>query len=701
MRFMQNALNTICEEKIQHNKKSEERILSIKDFFERQDKGVGGRKETPIGRLAVMYESLGEQGLSDAAEKHMSEVIRLAFDQHLDNPEQYVSHGFDHTLNVMDYTRSICENNPNIIAATMEKYGVSEGLAKFILENVALFHDFGYPETEVLGLKKAAHAMQGAEVLMGKNVQESFEGILRSATNPKQVIKEILESVLYHSADKVEVDNYPAKIITNAGEYLVGDINDVKTVLETLQYKGFAVKTIKTTKLEELKNILKENYSVEQADEPFKGRSVDLKKAKDKILGIEYAEIDILKNPLRGIIRVADNMDMQVNRLSELQRNPIFRKVYHDLGEGNVGEQIQRIEGIKKSKSLQKATFDEIRSEAIDLLKVWLNAFSVESAAILKQKNIEEMSPDDIFVHVRFMCSANPYQETVRTRKMAIKELLNEAFSREDVQRNEKQRSYLTSLIEGLDERDFEEIGGEVKQIQRMQTKITGKVGQESQKGMVSGGEQDLVPIRSKNTMLQVLGADTKTKEERAEELKTKIQILCSSDYEKKVKPGEKTLSEQERKEEIQRLLNDFYDKFKNNIIALHLENRSYSQKTVMMTKKIAETIPHNSSYDLRHFGGCEAIKSVQLRGKKLIIQVIKKMYKKLNETVAIEEEGSGGVAKIGVGEYQIWRAREAYRSLSFSGEKIEIMVEDENGETVDTSFALNEDTRNTNPTKL
>jgi len=80
------------------------RVERARDFFVSID--VGKRENTPLERIAQAYEFLSrpdnveQQETFDAAMRaHMQEIVERAFDQHIDNPEQYVSHGFDHSLN--------------------------------------------------------------------------------------------------------------------------------------------------------------------------------------------------------------------------------------------------------------------------------------------------------------------------------------------------------------------------------------------------------------------------------------------------------------------------------------------------------------------------------------------------------------------------------------------------------------------------
>ncbi|MFC0402281.1 hypothetical protein [Paraburkholderia rhizosphaerae] len=78
----------------------------------------------------------------------------------------------------------------------------------------------------------------------------------------------------------------------------------------------------------------------------------------------------------------------------------------------------------------------------------------------------------------------------------------------------------------------------------------------------------------------------------------------------------------------------------------------------------------------LLHFGGCEAIENVDVKPGKIVVSVNGPLYRKLNEVK--------NPAGIGVGEYQIERARQALASLSINGRRpsIEVVAQNQGGRT-------------------
>ena len=96
------------------------------------------------------------------------------------------------------------------------------------------------------------------------------------------------------------------------------------------------------------------------------------------------------------------------------------------------------------------------------------------------------------------------------------------------------------------------------------------------------------------------------------------------------------------------------------------------------------------SSYDFRHFGGTEAVTDVQLKAIPhldpekgsipcVVITVNRGHFEKLNH-VQVSEEG----INVGIGEYQIWRASDAYKSIQLGNTKVHLQVVDEKGTSVE-----------------
>ncbi len=375
------------------------RLEKIKQFFTTVDKEK--RAETPLERMAQSYEALPlpkdptrRAVFNEAIHEHMRELIERAFDQHAENPEQYVSHGFDHSLNVADYTREIITSNESILAAAVAKYGISQGEAKFILEQVALFHDFGYPH---VGAKsKAAHGMAGADIISSPHMRSILDRLIATPDANKDLLQhDLRDAILFHSADKVE-QAYQIKIQTTRGQFLLKDGRDIITVISTFRDPKehptghpHEVTEIFVTD-ERTRQEIQQELDAAASDTQrktntkphlpeihvigrrFAGRHSDLKENKDKKLGLEYSEVDAAKDaPLHAIIRMTDNMDMRKNRFSALQRSKAFTDVISLLGDpqyahGKVAIELERLEA---TATVRSSSPEEIRTLLLQTVK--------------------------------------------------------------------------------------------------------------------------------------------------------------------------------------------------------------------------------------------------------------------------------------------------------------------------------------------
>ncbi|MBN1961576.1 MAG: HD domain-containing protein [Deltaproteobacteria bacterium] len=548
---------------------------------------------------------MGMEKLPPQVRKSLREHIEYnALEQHFDNPEQYVSHGFDHSLNVMRQLEKALQNNPHIIRTMSEKYGLSDNESLMMMRLVAIYHDFGYPAVGNLG--KALHAISGAEIA----ASPEFVAIMKKAISSKtakfdELMFDFKNAILYHSADKVEVYR-DAKIIMAHGEFIV-NVDDIVHVYNTLvREKGDSKVQIYCNKETEVKikeqlakvtvnkndgtkqNIKLENFEFlgEQAghmtsEGKFKGRKADLAKKDDGILGIEYREVSIMSDPMNYMIRLADNLDMSATRFSEIQRSAAFQEIYRRFGPmagqnpptGWLLADLGRIEKAESKLSKQK---DKLEKEQKELRSSQLST---------------KIKPDERKVITDRLAAI-----VVELKQLEISFKDNDRKWAEVIQKRE-----YTQLV-----KDF-------------------KINTEG----------------------------TQSKQSVVEDYKTKLiqDILTEPSYQSELK--------------------------------------RFSAEQFL---KIGMSANDES---IRHFGGCESVKDVELRdaGEKLVITVDDKLFANLNATQVKEETrdntGESREVSVGIGEYQIWRAYEAYRSLKNNeGKNTTITVVSTTGKVIIADFA-------------
>ena len=545
--------------------------------------------------MAAPFEYLPVPGhpeeFNEGVQRYAADLAKRAFDQHLDNPEQYCSHGFDHSINVANYTKDVLKLNPEIVEATKEKYNISEGEARFMLETVALLHDCGYP---CVGCRsKSVHGISGADLVLP--MRPLFDRMITSPDVNKEILfNDFRNSILFHSADKIEQE-YSTKIVTTLGTFLA----DHKDIVEVLSHfydpkknpssqpryateiyvQNPAMKEEIEIALNESKEYFREKVGAEAEKEfplpqvlihegTFKGRRADLEKEKDRKLGLEFTETDLLRTPF-NMIRLVDNMDMSSTRLTPNQNEPAFRQIYYRLGDNKAISQLaQNLDAFDEELSKWKVSEDGRK----------------ELASLGKKKFEEEIAEQTI--------------------------------------------EFLSEQIENLKHTTEDPVALEVF------AKIT------------KADKEELKIPKDANKLM------------------TKALI--------------DTIFEQE----------EFKD--------LPLE----------MKEDIRHIGMYQSKFDLRHFGGCEAIKSVQLKGIRLegeknlphvVVTVDRDRFEDLNAITVTERTAStaiiGGTDEVtvGVGEYQIWRANDAFRSLLLNEKGILLSIQDESGGKVQSNVIINE----------
>lgn len=558
------------EQKVAIEKRVQKKFEESLAFFITVDERKSA--ENPIQRMASPFVYLtpsSENAFLEGASQFAAHLATLAFEQHRDNPEQYVSHGFDHSINVANYTRDVLKMNPEIVHAMSKKYGITEGEAFFFLDNVALLHDAGYPCVHCR--TKAVHGISGADLVLP--MRSMFDKIITSPGADKEnLFNDFRNAIMFHSADKIE-SKFGAKIHTTMGTFLA-DPKNIVTILSnfydplknpsnTPRYalEIFVQNPEEKIEVEKALQASHEEFQRKFADENivlpkvnihlgrFKGRYADLEFNKDKLIGLEFSVTDLLENPL-NMIRLVDNMDMRKTRLTPTQNEPAFREIYARLGD-----------------------YREISQLAIAL------------------ENYERSTDKKM-------------QEVPKNNKKLQVEMAEEIAKG-------------TQLI--------------------------------LQDYMASGLTEQNDPLEN--------------------QVKTMIKDI--------------PLAEMTTPQIARRLLNK----------AL-IDSIFKQEQEKQLLKEIQDSIRYigmqQSSYDFRHFGGTEAILEVQLKSISplekekgnipcIVVTVNREHFENLNK-IKVNEEG----IKIGIGEYQIWRASDAYKSLSLGSTKVNLRVVDENGHRVE-----------------
>jgi hypothetical protein len=286
----------------------------------------------------------------------VSRLAKPALDQQLNNPQQYVSHGFDHSERVAAYTDQIVSAYPEIAERAAGKYDISPALARLMFQVIAHWHDVGYPALK--GRPKATHGLSSASKF--DSVSDELGALIqRENGRVGEALADMRKAIQLHSAD-VAAGSYPINVKTDRGSLLVPDVESLEKLLNHYSaassrphwVSGIEVRGDHANELERQINDALNRQSIGQtvsvtADEAkpeYIGRPTSLDKSNAVKVGLRYTDQELTKNPF-AIIRLADNLDMAADRLSPLQRTPAFRAMYWTLGDrGPIGRALAELD---------------------------------------------------------------------------------------------------------------------------------------------------------------------------------------------------------------------------------------------------------------------------------------------------------------------------------------------------------------------
>ena len=308
------------------------------------------------------------------------------FFQHLDNPLKYCSHGADHSILVDRYVQNIIESYPDVVNSVIKKYfngeidnPKSQEWARQLLRLTAVFHDFGYPD--IWWLAKAMHGPFGWAHFINEFASSSnstFVDFIKNdlwitdQTKIDQLVNDMKDAIFFHSADKVEKwyinkikytkwtfllwDDFSAKGTDDFIEILNRESDWAMTITYRSEEWRINAENFKKMMLEKYPNLDGNKIKIEEDSQSYDyDNEFDYKKDEnweyildenwDKIRlyeyhwrkwktwdsWIEFQPIDLLEEPLAWIVRLADNMDMSLDRLTKIQSHPIFMNLFYNI----------------------------------------------------------------------------------------------------------------------------------------------------------------------------------------------------------------------------------------------------------------------------------------------------------------------------------------------------------------------------------
>ncbi len=282
---------------------------SIEFFFLRYQENA-----SPLARIVSTIFTLG--GHPNDQAKLAKKILQIVFTQHLFDPVEYVSHGFDHSLNVADYCVDIINNNPSVRNKFLARYKLDHNDPRLIplVRVMAYLHDCGYPCLK--GREKANHSVYSADQV--DKIKESLQQVLGNGERFDKLFGDMREAIFYHNADEGP-GTCRGRLPTNSGCFLLNPV-DRQIVEKVFDHPEVGIRPRRHY------SGGYQGYSETQAA-PWPCRKLDLHYPGDKKLGLERKPAILDDNPFH-IIRIADNLDFARSRMTPFQHSLDFTTLY-------------------------------------------------------------------------------------------------------------------------------------------------------------------------------------------------------------------------------------------------------------------------------------------------------------------------------------------------------------------------------------
>jgi hypothetical protein len=336
------------------------RVMSM-DSIKKGDK-ISGLKYTSTWRELI---GLIEQLFITASteEKAYSEYFigRIGVwlgEQCLDNPYIYVSHGPNHSFEVVEYLEMLYDNDNIVQKSIYAKYGLQYRkmyrylpkisvyedniiFTRILLRLLALLHDVGYSDvasnpTGGETIDKWIHAMSGVRTIVPEI--EQFLYICINIVHKHSTTENAKEKV-YHRHDWFENtdDDTSSVAATRIWTKRHDLIRDFK---KAIWYHNADTERCNLEKMpmDDKKNAWIEKYNDKCVFKPTKDKQSvffnegdALEDPDEGYLYREYIEASVKESPFIYLIRAADNLDFTRNRMVNFHKNKDLIKLTKDL----------------------------------------------------------------------------------------------------------------------------------------------------------------------------------------------------------------------------------------------------------------------------------------------------------------------------------------------------------------------------------
>ncbi|MCW1930221.1 MAG: hypothetical protein KIH62_002790 [Candidatus Kerfeldbacteria bacterium] len=414
---------------------------------------------SPLVRMAESFDLLtvpedphDRDRLNTAIERYMNDIIVLAFEQQWQDPPQFVSHDWGHSLRIADLAKQFAtalsgEEAPErrfaaspLVMKMCERYQITAQEVEFILDHTHMCHDCGYPHLK--GRNKSLHAMDSAELALSDNFVDALSTMIQSPNAKLDVLRQdMYEAIFYHGAD-VPQDRFQVRIETDRGTFLATNAR-VADAIAGLIAPGFTpttkprtIRRVDIAGAQRAEDISATEEMIRRAvpdaevqrlvGSPFFiGRKFDLVTKGDELGGVEYIHADAGERPLLTLLRVADNMDLTSDRLGRVRHHPAYYEVIRRIGRN--GKDHTLYAQLERAYNKRSADIDSIRRRIREALGTAITDTELEALTTAKEARdwlcmrvVNEILAQEKYANIPSAKDVDPADHDTITRERII-----------------------------------------------------------------------------------------------------------------------------------------------------------------------------------------------------------------------------------------------------------------------------------------
>eukprot|EP01118_Nematostelium_gracile_P015998 TRINITY_DN653_c0_g1_i1.p1 TRINITY_DN653_c0_g1~~TRINITY_DN653_c0_g1_i1.p1 ORF type:complete len:467 (+),score=127.16 TRINITY_DN653_c0_g1_i1:34-1434(+) len=280
---------------------------------------LGDGRDVFVGKMTTLAFTLDLPAgvIRSDVDTFLRGLMGILVNQTITNPPQYVSHGTDHSVRVMNWAFSLLQIED--LSNGMLKYGLSSVRTQFALSILGIIHDIGYNDVDAHSVSKWLHAVAGS--IMAENLINSGKNKAVLCNNNNIFCLDFINAIKYHNFDE---------------SYCIWTTNTKFDSTCTFTTSG-------------------------DPNNPSAPSTPML--PPNNTYTREYVRGSTSDSPLHFVVRVADNLDAIRTRLTPVQNDAQMMRYFYRL---YVDYDLRQQNGIDTKSEIYTTTLAAARQRAID-----------------------------------------------------------------------------------------------------------------------------------------------------------------------------------------------------------------------------------------------------------------------------------------------------------------------------------------------